>query len=98
METHEPAPARALDTKGSHVEFLRENIQRTPILVDGILERAILEYAAVSLLLGRGGRKVFPEEGVVDVAYKDKISKKKRVWGDRPARVRTMSLFTYHHH
>jgi len=64
----EPAPARALDTKGSHVEFLLENIQRTPILVDGVLERAILEYAAVSLLLGRGGRKVFPEERVVDVA------------------------------
>ncbi len=68
IETYEPAPARALDASGSRVEFLRERFIRAPTLVDGFLERTIVELAAMALALGRGGREIFPEEGMIDVA------------------------------
>jgi hypothetical protein len=70
-KTYEPAPARALDASGSRVELFLERVQRAPTLDDGRLERAILEYATMAFALGRGRRKVFPEERVVDVAYTD---------------------------
>jgi hypothetical protein len=72
-KTYEPAPARALDASDSRVELFLESVQRAPrppTLDDGRLERAIIEYATMAFALGRGGRKVFPEERVVDVAYR----------------------------
>lgn len=65
---HEPAPARALDGRGGSVELLLELVEGAKSLRDGGLEGAILEGAAVALLLGGRGREVEPEEGVVDVA------------------------------
>ena len=66
--THEPAPAGALNARGGSVELLDEGVERTPLLVDRVGERARLELATVALaLLSRAG-KVLPEEGVVDVS------------------------------
>jgi hypothetical protein len=79
IETYEPAPSRALDASGSRVEFLRELVERAPALDDGLLKATILEGTAMALILGRGGREIFPKEGVVDVPYtfeftRDKIT------------------------
>jgi hypothetical protein len=41
-ETHEPAPARALNTRGRGVELLDESIEGAPLLLDSLGERAIL--------------------------------------------------------
>ena len=68
-ETYEPAPTRALDASGSRIEFLRERIERAPTLDDGVLKRTIVEGTAMALALARGGREIFPKEGVVDVTY-----------------------------
>lgn len=62
--------------------------------LDGRLEGAILEYAAVPLVLLRGGCKVFPEERVVDVACKsirDKIEDSQR--SDRRSAARKMKFY-----
>ena len=69
IETYEPAPARALNAGGSRIEFLRERFEGAPTLDDGRLERSIAEYTAIALALARGGREIFPKEGVVDVSY-----------------------------
>ena len=66
-ETYEPAPTRALDASSSRVEFLRERFERAPTLDDGFLKRTIVECTAMALALARGGREIFPKEGVVDV-------------------------------
>jgi hypothetical protein len=68
-ETYDPAPTRALDGSSSRVEFLLQDIQRTPALADGSLERAVLEHAAITLALDSRPREVLPEERVVDVTY-----------------------------
>lgn len=111
IETYEPAPSRALDSSGSRIEFLRERVERAPTLINGFLERTIMEFTAVALVLGRGGREIFPKEGVVDVPYTsdDKI----KTWGwasqrnarrgtnGASARARKMNFlfyFTYHLH
>ena len=70
-ETYEPAPARALDASGNRVKLLRERIERAPTLGDGLLKMTFVERTAMALVLGRGGREVFPKEGVVDVPYDD---------------------------
>ena len=65
----EPAPAGALNARSGGVELLDEGVERTPLLVDRVGERARLELATVALaLLSRAG-KVLPEEGVVDVSF-----------------------------
>jgi len=63
-----PAPSTALDSKGRGVKLLLHVLEAPEIGYDGLLERARLESAAGAFALGRGGREVFPEEGVVDVA------------------------------
>jgi len=68
-ETYDPAPTRALDPSSSRVELLLQDVQRTPALADGSLERAVLERAAVTLVLDSRRREVLPEERVVDVTY-----------------------------
>ena len=69
IETYEPAPSRALNASGNRVEFLRERVERAPTLDDGFLKRSIVECTAMALVLGRGGREIFPKERVVDVPY-----------------------------
>ncbi len=66
--THEPTPARALDTGSGRVEFLRELPVRSPALNDGVLKGTVPKLTAVALTLSRGRSKVFPEERMVDVA------------------------------
>ena len=60
--TYEPAPARALDTSSSGVEFLFEVVEGAPAFKDSIPERAVAKYATVAPVLGRRWRKVPPEE------------------------------------
>lgn len=58
-----------MDARGNRVKFLRERIERAPTLDDGLLKMTFVERTAMALVLGRGGREVFPKEGVVDVPY-----------------------------
>lgn len=57
-----------MNTGGSGVELFLEVVKGAEGLDDGVLEGAILEDAAVALLLGRCGREVLPEKRVVDVS------------------------------
>lgn len=66
--THEPSPAGALDPSSSGVKLLLEVINTAERLINGDLERASFQHAAVALPLRRGRREVLPEQGVVDVA------------------------------
>ena len=68
MITHEPTPARSLDTSGSSVEFLLEGVNAAKGFLNGILERSSREGSAVSFALRVSGSKVLPEERVVDVS------------------------------
>ena len=61
---HQPCPAATLDAGQGSVELALECVQASVALVDGAGELAGRRLAAA---LG-GGREVFPEEGVVDVA------------------------------
>jgi len=72
-KTYEPTPARALDASGSRVELFLEDIEISPTIEDGFLKRTIVELAPMPLAFGGGRRKVFPEEGVVDVAYESHV-------------------------
>lgn len=60
--TYEPAPARALDTSSSGVEFLLEGVEGAPAFEDSIPERAVTKYTTIAPVLGRRWRKVPPEE------------------------------------
>lgn len=62
----EPAPSRALDSKGLGVEFLLEFLKGTEVVIDGFSERARLEDTPTRA----DGGEIGPEEGVVDVAWK----------------------------
>lgn len=66
--THEPAPARALNTSGGGVELLLEAVEGAKRALDGRLQRAIVELTTIALTLGFGGREVLPEQTVVDVS------------------------------
>jgi hypothetical protein len=63
----EPSPAGSLDTQGSGVELLLEVIERAESLLDGLLERTVLEDTTVTLVSGSRGGEVLPEQRVVDV-------------------------------
>ena len=66
--THEPTPARALNTSSGRIEFRLEFVERSPTLIDGVLEGTVPEFTAVALVRGRGGCKILPEERVIDMA------------------------------
>jgi len=66
--THEPSPAGALDPSSSGVKLLLQVINTAERLINGDLERASFQHAAVALPLRGGRREVLPEQGVVDVA------------------------------
>lgn len=67
---YHPAPAGALDARGGGVERLLQVVEAAERLVDSLLERAVVQLSAVALALRRRGRKVRPEEGVVDVSWR----------------------------
>ncbi len=67
-DTHEPAPARSLDTSSGGVELLLECLDGAPGTDDSLLQRAVGELAALALTLRRSRREVLPEQGVVDVS------------------------------
>lgn len=64
---YEPAPARALNSSRSGVEFIDKNFIASKISNNGILERAIFHNTTMTLLFG-GRSQVLPEQRVVDVA------------------------------
>lgn len=66
--THEPAPARALDSGRGSVEFLLQIIKATESLVNCILKRAILQFATMTLALACSRCEVLPEERVINMA------------------------------
>ena len=66
---HEPAPARALNTKCSSVKFFDQVVERAKVSVDKFGKWSWLEDTtdgARVLLVGRS--QVGPEERVVDMA------------------------------
>jgi len=69
----EPSPARSLDSSGRVVHLLLHVIEVAEGGNDGLLERTVLQDASIALLLGCRGRKVLPEERVVDMASAVKL-------------------------
>jgi hypothetical protein len=47
VQTHEPAPARTLDSCGGGVKLLLESIEGTEVLDDGLAEGTILQGTTV---------------------------------------------------
>jgi len=66
---HQPRPAAALDAGERGVELVGEGGEAAVAVVDGLGEGATGRLAAALA----GGRKVLPEEGVVDVAATVKV-------------------------
>lgn len=64
-QAYEPAPTTTLDGSSSRVELGLERFEGTECLDDFVFEDTIREFTAIFLL----GRKVFPEQGVVNVTY-----------------------------
>ena len=74
MQTHEPAPARTLDTRGGGVKLLFKGIEGTEVPDDGLAKGTILQGTAGSTFGARLGQ-VLPEQGVVNVTYNATMKK-----------------------
>ena len=66
MWTYEPAPTRTLDSDRGGIELLLEFIKGSKDLLDGILERTVVQDATVAAL-GVRLCQVLPEQGVANV-------------------------------
>ena len=68
VRAYKPAPAGALNSSRSGVEFIDKIVIASKISNNGFLERAIFQITTVTLLFGGGRGQVLPEQRVVDVA------------------------------
>lgn len=87
-QTHEPAPARTLDTRGGGVELLLENIKGTKVLDNGLAEGTILQGTTDSTV-GAGLGQILPEQGVVNVTCNAIMKRdQRRVFDTRSSPIR----------
>ena len=66
-ETYDPAPADAVHFTHHLIEFAPHLIQAAEAFIDGVLEGAVLQNTAVSLILRRRRSKIQPKERVIDM-------------------------------
>lgn len=66
-DTHNPSPSRTLNTSGGSVELLLEIVEATERLVDGRLQRAILQSTSGTLAFRGSRSQILPEQAVVDM-------------------------------
>jgi len=64
----EPSPPGSLNSSGGRIELRNQFFNAAEVGDDGLLQRAVLQSAAVSLAFGLRWGEVLPEQGVVDVA------------------------------
>ena len=68
VRAYKPAPAGALNSSRSGVEFIDKIVIASKISDNGFLERTVLQNTTVTLLFGGRRGQVFPEQRVIDVA------------------------------
>jgi hypothetical protein len=68
MQTHDPAPARALDSRSGGVKLLLEILKRTKVVGNSPAKGTIVQ-GATGATVGAGLGQVLPEQRVVDVTY-----------------------------